>query len=103
MFSDVYQKTKEKMVQDLEKVKSRLHRKKVKEKREYLNRNVKALITIVNTYGNKNGELKYNELIKRAEIENIIGPKFYRYFNNACYLNYLKKQGDKVFLLKSLN
>jgi len=103
LFSDIYKKSRSRLVKDIEKVKTRLHRKKIKDKKEYLNRNVRALINIVKTYGNKNGELDFNTLVKYAEIENIIGQRFYRYFNNACYLNYLKKQGDKVFLIKLLN
>jgi len=98
LFSDIYQKSKERLVQDIEKIKSRLHKKKIKEKKERINRNVKALINIVKTYGNQKGELNFNEFNKHAENEDITGKKFHRFFKNACYLGYIKKQGDKVIL-----
>lgn len=98
LYSDIYQKSIEQLTIDIEKIKSRLHKKKVKEKKKYVNKNVKTLINIVKTYGDEKGIIKFDEFNKYAENEEITGKKFYQFFNNACYLGYIKKQGNKVVL-----
>jgi len=79
----------------------KLKRKKSKPQKNqktYLNKNVKTLIKIVNTYGD-NGTLKYKRFQDLACIEEITGRKFKVHFNQACYLGYLKKQDNLVHYL----
>jgi len=98
LYSDIYQKSIEQLTIDIEKIKSRLHKTKVKEKKKYVNKNVKTLINIVKTYGDEKGIIKFDEFNKYAENEEITGKRFYQFFNNACYLGYLKKKGNNVVI-----
>ena len=64
-------------------------------KKIYLNRNVKALINLVKTYGN-DGKLDFDELQKLAIEEEIVDRKFHIHFNQACYQGFLRKQENYV-------
>jgi len=72
--------------------KKKMHQEK---RKIYLNRNVKALINLVKTFG-ENGELDFKKLQDLAREEEIIDRKFYIHFNQACFQGYLKKQEDNV-------
>ncbi len=70
-----------------------------KPKKQYLNHNVKTIIKLVDTYS-KNGKISFNKLKELAEFEDIVDKKFYIHFNRACYLHYIKKEGEFVYFLK---
>ena len=72
--------------------KKKLHQKK---RKIYLNRNVKALINLVKTFG-ENGNLDFKKLQDLAKEEEIVDRKFYIHFNQACFQGYLKRQKDSV-------
>jgi Fanconi anemia group M protein len=61
----------------------------------YLNKNVKALIQLVKTYG-ENGKLGFKDLQNLAREEEIVDRKFYVHFNQACFQGYLKKHEESV-------
>jgi len=69
-----------------------------KKRKRNINKNVKCLINIVKTYGNK-GKLDYLEFQDLAKEEELIDKKFYIHFNQACFLGYLKRQEKSVQLL----
>lgn len=107
--SEEYKKIKESGVtfysdlikMDLPKMKNKILMLKGKKKqnqkprKRYLNRNVKALIQLVKTYG-ENGKLNFQELQELAREEEIFDRKFYTHFNQACFQGYLKKNEDCV-------
>ena len=66
-----------------------------KSRKRYLNKNVKALIQLVKTFG-ENGKLDFKELKDLAREEEIVDLKFYTHFNQACFQGYLKKHEDYV-------
>ena len=66
-----------------------------KQRKIYLNKNVKTLINIVKTYG-KDDLLDFKELQKLAIEEEIADRKFYIHLNQACFQGYLRKQGNAV-------
>lgn len=70
----------------------------MKEKKVYLNKNVKALINIVKCFNNE-GKISFDEFQKYAHEEDIVENKFYIHFNRACNLGYLKKEKDNVIFL----
>ncbi len=70
-------------------------------KKQYLNKNLKTLVNIVETYSER-GILDYSVLQQRAEEEEIIDKKFFIHFNQACNLGYIKKLGSKVHFIKSI-
>ena len=63
-----------------------------------LNKNLKALINIVKTYG-RNGLLDYDLFQELARDENITDRKFHIHFNQACFLGYLKKSENHVHFI----
>ncbi|NVM45173.1 MAG: DEAD/DEAH box helicase family protein [Candidatus Lokiarchaeota archaeon] len=69
--------------------------KKMTERKMYLNKNVKTLIKIAETYS-ENGKMPLSEFKEFAEEEEIIEKKYYTHFNQACRLGYLKKVADEV-------
>ena len=76
--------------------KKKLHQKK---RKIYLNRNVKALINLVKTFG-ENGNLDFKKLQDLAKEEEIVDRKFYVHFNQACFQGYLKKHEGSVQFVK---
>ena len=66
-----------------------------KQRKMYLNKNVKTLINIVKTYSQED-LLDFGELKQLATEEEIIDRKFYIHFNQACHHGYLRKQGSSV-------
>ena len=70
-------------------------------KKQYLNKNLKTLVNIVETYSER-GILDYSVLQQLAEEEEIIDKKFFIHFNQACNLGYIKKLGSKVHFIKSI-
>ncbi|MHA2283006.1 MAG: DEAD/DEAH box helicase [Promethearchaeota archaeon] len=66
-----------------------------KSRKMYLNRNVKAIIQLVKTYGD-NGKINLKELQDLAKEEEIVDKKFFIHFNQACFRGYLKKHEDYV-------
>ena len=70
-------------------------KKKMTERKMYLNKNVKTLIKIAETYS-KNGKMSLSEFKEFAEEEEIIEKKYYTHFNQACRLGYLKRVADEV-------
>ena len=66
-----------------------------KQRKMYLNKNVKTLINIVKTYSQED-LLDFGELKQLATEEEIIDRKFYIHFNQACHQGYLRKQGSSV-------
>jgi len=71
----------------------------IKERKRYINGNVKTLINIVKTF-NENGKLAFSEFQDLAEDEDITDKKFYAHLNQACYLGYLKRGSDCVQFIK---
>ncbi len=69
--------------------------KKMTERKMYLNKNVKTLIKIAETYS-ENGKMPLSEFKEFAEEEEIIEKKYYTHFNQACRLGYLKRVADEV-------
>jgi len=66
-----------------------------KSRKRYLNKNVKALIQLVKTFG-ENGKLNFKEFQDLAKEEEIVDKKFYTHFNQACFQGYLKKHEEYV-------
>ncbi|MHA2036475.1 MAG: helicase-related protein [Promethearchaeota archaeon] len=107
--SEEYEKIKESGVtfysdlikMDLPKMRNKILQLKGKKKpteksrKRYLNKNVKALIQMVKTFG-ENGRIDFNELQDLAREEEIFDRKFYTHFNQACFQGYLKKHEDYV-------
>ncbi len=110
--SEEYEKLKESGVTfysdlikiDLPNMKNKILKLKGKKKQSqklrkmYLNKNVKALIQLVKTFGEK-GKLDFKELQDLAREEEIVDQKFYTHFNQACFRGYLKKHEDYVQLI----
>jgi len=69
-----------------------------KQKKQYLNKNVKALINIVKY--SENGTTEFSKFQALARVEDIADQKFYTHFNQACNLGYLKKEKNYVRLIK---
>ncbi|MHA2256550.1 MAG: DEAD/DEAH box helicase [Promethearchaeota archaeon] len=69
-----------------------------KERKQYLNKNVKALINIVKTYS-ENGKIDFKIFQDLATEEEIVDRKFFTHFNQACYLGYLKRSEGSVQLI----
>ncbi|NVM17414.1 MAG: DEAD/DEAH box helicase family protein [Candidatus Lokiarchaeota archaeon] len=69
--------------------------KKMTERKIYLNKNVKTLIKIAETYS-ENGKMPLSEFKELAQEEEIIEKKYYTHFNQACRLGYLKRVADEV-------
>jgi Fanconi anemia group M protein len=69
--------------------------KKMTERKIYLNKNVKTLIKIAETYS-ENGIMPLSEFKELAREEEIIEKKYYTHFNQACRLGYLKRVADEV-------
>ncbi|MHA1930887.1 MAG: DEAD/DEAH box helicase [Promethearchaeota archaeon] len=66
-----------------------------KSRKRYLNKNVKALIQLVKTYG-ENGMLTLKKFQDLAKEEEIVDKRFYTHFNQACFQGYLKKHEEYV-------
>ena len=77
-------------------------KKKMPERKVYLNHNVKTLIRIAKTYS-VDGKMSLSDFKEFAEEEDIIEKKFYAHFNQACYLGYLKRTAKEVFFLKDFD
>jgi len=77
-------------------------KKKMPERKIYLNHNVKTLIRIVKTYS-VDGKMSLSDFKEFAEEEDIIEKKFYAHFNQACYLGYLKRTANEVLFLKDFD
>jgi hypothetical protein len=69
-----------------------------KQRKMYLNKNIKTLINIVKTYSQED-LLDFGELKQLALEEEIVDRKFYIHFNQACHQGYLRKQGDSVHFI----
>ena len=72
--------------------------KKMRERKIYLNHNVKTLIRIAETYS-ENGKMPLSEFKDLAQEEEIIEKKYYAHFNQACRLGYLKRVADEVYFI----
>jgi len=77
-------------------------KKKMPERKIYLNHNVKTLIRIAKTYS-VDGKMSLSDFKEFAEEEDIIEKKFYAHFNQACYLGYLKRTKKEVLFLKDFD
>ncbi|MFX1457243.1 MAG: helicase-related protein [Promethearchaeota archaeon] len=64
-------------------------------RKNYLNKNVKALIQLVKTYGD-NGKLDFKLFQDLAREEDIVEKNFYIHLNQACFQGYLKKYDDYI-------
>jgi hypothetical protein len=69
-----------------------------KQKKRYLNKNVKTLINIAKY--SENGKMEFSKFKLLASVEDITDKKFYIHFNQACNLGYLKKEKNSVCLIK---
>lgn len=79
----------------------KLKSKKIKQNNRqttYLNQKIKSLINLVKTYGLE-GTIDYNKLQKLAHNEDIVDRKFHIHFNQACFLGYLRKLNNQVYLV----
>ncbi|MHA1147718.1 MAG: DEAD/DEAH box helicase [Promethearchaeota archaeon] len=95
--SDFINIGKERMKTKIIKIKGKKTEMK-KRRKQYLNRNVKALINIVKFY-NENGKLNFEKFQNLAKEEDIIDKKFYVHFYQACNLGFLQQIKDDVFLV----
>jgi len=73
----------------------------LKEKKYYLNKNIKTLINIAKL--SENGKMKYSEFQDLAREEELFDRKFYIHLNQACNLGYLKKQANYIQFIKDYN
>ena len=97
-YSDVLRVDKSKMKSSILKLKGKKNRnenKKMTERKRYLNKNVKTLIKIAETYS-EDGKMPLSEFIELAQEEEIIEKKYFIHFNQACRLGYLKRVADEV-------
>lgn len=94
LYNDVIDLNKSKLKNTLVKLKTSSKMTK-KEKKYYLNKNLKALINIAKNYCAE-GKIEFQHFKTLAHEEDILEDKFYLHFNQACYLGYLKKTGDDV-------
>ncbi|MBY9011446.1 MAG: DEAD/DEAH box helicase family protein [Candidatus Lokiarchaeota archaeon] len=101
-YSDVIRLDKSKMKSSIIKIKGKQKEKnkKMTERKNYLNKNVKTLIKIAETYS-VNGKIPLSEFKEFAEEEEIIEKKYYTHFNQACRLGYLKRVADEVHFIMS--
>ena len=100
--SDITNINKNKLENKMLKMKKQNFNNKKREKRVYLNKNLKTIIKLVGTY-NIDGKIELEKLKKLAEFEEIVDKKFYIHFNQACNLGYLRKNNNHVELIKSLD
>lgn len=96
-YSDVIGLDKSKLKTSMLKLKlnQKEKNKKMTERKIYLNRNVKTLIKIAQTYS-VDGKMPLSDFKEFAQEEEIIDKKFYAHFNQACHLGYLKRNTDTV-------
>lgn len=97
-YSDVIKMDKSKMKSSILKLKGKKNKnenKKMTERKMYLNKNVKTLIKIAETYS-EDGKMPLSEFKELAQEEEIIEKKYYIHFNQACRLGYLKRVADEV-------
>ena len=71
-----------------------------KKPQRYLNKNVKTLINIAKNY-NTDGKIEFSKFQALANQEDITDKKFNIHFNHACYLGFLKRDGNHVCIVKS--
>ena len=95
-YSDVINLDKLKLKTSILKLKrnQKEKKKKMPERKIYLNHNVKTLIRIAKTYS-VDGKISFSDFKAFAEEEDIIEKKFYAHLNQACYLGYLKRIKNK--------
>jgi len=93
-FSDIVKIEQQEMRNKIMKQKGKKNMSQ-KQRKMYLNRNVKILINIVKTYS-QDDLLDFGELKLLATEEEIVDRKFYIHFNQACHQGYLRKQGSSV-------
>jgi hypothetical protein len=103
-YSDVINLDKLKLKSSILKLKNNQKEKKKKmpERKIYLNHNVKTLIRIAKTYS-VDGKISFSDFKAFAEEEDIIEKKFYAHLNQACYLGYLKRTANEVLFLKDFD
>jgi superfamily II DNA/RNA helicase len=96
-YSDLVNLNTSKLQESISKLKGvkKLH---PKQKKRYLNRNLKTLINLVKI-NHVNGKMELSSLKQLARKEDILEDKFHTHFNRACYLGYLKKNDNTVELL----
>jgi ERCC4-related helicase len=97
-YSDLIGLNKSQLRKSLSKLKGINHINKSKQKKRYLNRNLKTLVNLVKIHG-LNGKIKLSLLKDLACEEEIYDDKFYTHFNRACYLGFLRKDTDEVEFL----
>ena len=99
-YSDVITLDKSKMKSSILKLKGKQKNKdkKMTERKIYLNKNVKTLIKIAETYS-EDGRISLSDFKELAREEEIIEKKYYTHFNQACRLGYLKRVADEVHFL----
>ena len=100
-YSDVLNLDKLKLKTSILKLKrnQKEKKKKMPERKIYLNHNVKTLIRIAKTYS-VDGKIPFSDFKEFAEEEDIIEKKFYAHLNQACYLGYLKRTTKEVQFIK---
>ena len=69
-----------------------------RERKPYLNRNLKTLINIAKL--SENGKMKFSEFQDLAREEDIQDKKFHTHLNQACHLGYLKKLPKYIEFIK---
>lgn len=102
-FSDVVDISKSKLKNGIinGKVKKKMNKKKPIRK-PYLNKNLKTLINLTETYSNE-GSIDLMSLKEVAEKEDINEKKFFIHLNQACYLGYLERgPNDLISIIKEL-
>ncbi len=100
-YSDIVNIDRTKMTEKLLKIKGKKSKNNC-EIKPHLSKLLKTLINLVEIYS-QNGKILLSELQTLAEDENIPEEKFYNYFNQACYLGFLKKEGNQVLFLAPIN
>jgi Fanconi anemia group M protein len=98
-FSDVIDLNENKIKKRILRMKGKKQNKESHERKRYINNNVKTLINLARFYGENKG-IELSKFQEYAAQEDIIERKFWIHFNRACYLGYLKKKNQKVYLIK---
>ena len=94
-YSDLISLNSSQLRKSLSKLKGIDHINKTKQKKRYLNKNLKTLIKLAKIHS-VNGRIKLSSLKDLACEEDIYDDKFYTHFNRACNLGFLKKDVDEV-------
>ncbi|MBN1803367.1 MAG: DEAD/DEAH box helicase family protein [Candidatus Lokiarchaeota archaeon] len=102
LYSEVIKLDRMSLAKKIQKMKCKNLKKETKQPKKYINNNIKTLINLVDIYSNK-GSIEISKLEGLAEEEDLVEKKFYTHLNQACYLGFLQKEGNKIRFLKTFD